>query len=128
MFSQGINAPDYIQKISATSLGRGALEIIRRIELIPGGLLLSRSRFCFTQQLNFQSKNYIYNLSKNAATYDSMIEVQRNEQPPIIKHYIRFSKFLEGQAPLNDKQEHRNPACPYSSQALREAAIAIIPR
>lgn len=55
-FYQGINAPDYIQKISATSLGRGALEIIRRIELIPGELLLSRARFRFTQQLNFQKR------------------------------------------------------------------------
>lgn len=66
-FSEGINAPDYIKKTSATSLGHGALEIIRRIELIPGGLLLSRARFRFTQQLNFQkSKLYLQPVKKDS--------------------------------------------------------------
>jgi len=66
-FSEGITALDYIPKMSATSNGRGALEIIRRIEFIPGGLLLSRARFRFTQPLNFQTqKLYLQPVKKDS--------------------------------------------------------------
>jgi len=67
-FFKGISALDYSPKESAAHLIEGStLRVIRRIECIPGRLLLSRAYFRLTQQGNFQSKKlYLQPVEKDS--------------------------------------------------------------
>jgi len=67
-FFKGISALDYSSKESVAHLIEGStLRIIRRIECIPGRLLLSRAHFRLTQQGNFQSKKlYLQPVEKDS--------------------------------------------------------------
>lgn len=66
-FYKGILPPKYKKQMQNAP----ALIPISSGESIPGELLLSRAHFRFDSLANFKTLNYIYNLLKKAATFNT---------------------------------------------------------